>query len=277
MAISMFGCSDKSSSPKTKTPGDANSQDFLTIKTTVSDELIPGMLDGLNEGIGLLGFDGGRIQNTNDTSYYDFNDTTYWWRYVDQSEEEGEGYYYSNAEIDSFRFEEGSGYQLYPDSGTTTGLDTRQHFDGESVTAVETTQTSADIIYHYTGLAGDVMTIAGSSDISFDMAIDSLTMSYAFGGDFSNVTIPIANLDPDSSNNHPTSGGMQTSIHYSSESSSPNYHSGSFDWTLTLTFSETGYHARVESGDYYWEWDGTWDETLAANSKFWPKHNQQQM
>jgi hypothetical protein len=274
VAISMFGCGDDSNSPKTKTPGDNNDQNFRAIQSQISEELLPGMLESLNSGISLLDFDGGPIMKTNDTSYYDFNNDSYWWRYVDQAEEEGEGYYYNYAEIDSFRFEEGSQFQQYPDSGTTTGMDTRQHFDNVSYQTGDSNETHVDVLYHYTGLAGDIMTIAGTSDINYSFAMDSLSLAYEFGGNFSNVTIPIANVDPDSNSNHPTGGGMGMTIHYESQSLNPNYPDGTFDWSLNLTFSETGYHARVESGDNYWEWDGTWDETLAAHSKYWPKHNE---
>jgi len=87
----------------------------------------------------------------------------------------------------------------------------------------------------------------------------------------------VANVNPDSDSNHPTGGGMGSSIHYSSHSLYPNYPSGTYDWTLTLTFSETGYHARMESGDNYWEWDGTWDEALAKHGKFSTIHSMPRM
>jgi hypothetical protein len=277
VAISMFGCGDDSSSPKSKTPGDNNDQTFLAVQSSIEEDLLPGMLESLNEGISLLEFDGGPILKANDTSYYDFNEQTYWWRYVDQYEQEGEGYYYNYASIDSFRFEEGAGYGQYPDSGTTTGLDTRQHFDNESYSDSDTLESHVDVSYHYTGLAGNIMTIAGNSNINYEFGMDSLSYAYEFGGNFDNVTIPIANIDPESDSNHPTGGGMGMSIFYEMQSLNPNYPSGSYDWSLALTFSETGYHARVESGDNYWEWDGTWDETLSANSKFWPKQDNPRM
>ena len=273
----MFGCGDDSSSPKTKTPGDAHDQTFLAIQSSIEEDLLPGMLTSLNDGISLLDFSGGPIAKANDTSYYDFNHDSYWWRYIDIYNQDGEGYHYGYSQADSFRFAEGSQYQQFPDSGSTTSLESRQHLDSESYNPSDSSETHVGVLYHYTGLAGDTMTIAGSSDVSFGFATDSLNYDYAFGGNFDDVTIPIANIDPNSDNNHPTGGGLGMTINYEVQSLYPNYPNGSYDWSLTMTFSETGYHARIESGDNYWEWDGTWDSALAAHGKFWPKRDKLQM
>ena len=253
LLVMLAACS-KDSTSSGLTEGNPNDPTYLQARAA-SEEMVDTVLGEIDDAIAMREFDGSgpvpaRPADTLFMTMYE----DYWWEFRLESGG-GNG---SLAASDSFRFEiSDDEYQDLPDS-TTNAYEYRSKFE----IANESGDTSATAFANETlrleGLTEELLTINGSSAQEVAITMGSAEASMNNSGSLEDIVFIMADLD-DEIEDHPQSGVLTLSAAINSSQMVGGLPALNFEWTLTVTFSETGYHARLESGDNYWEWDREWE------------------
>jgi hypothetical protein len=243
--MSMLACS--SDKNQVKTEGDPNDPSYVLARgytTAYVDSLSSFVADGYS----YMSFDGTRPQKTlGDSVDIHFDDSNFWWEIYAHHDSTG----FNVTFRDSVRFEEGDGYQILPDSQTTTGLEYRASAD------VSLSDDSTDIggvlaeNFHAGGIQSEQVVFNGGNSADVSVLHPPYTYGQNYDGAMTNVTFNRADLENEP-NPHPLSGAIALSMLL--ESSSPQG-SSSVNWNIGITFYVDHYHIHFESGDNYWDLD----------------------
>jgi hypothetical protein len=253
MLIVFSGCSKNSTDSSDPTEGDPNDVIYLQAKAS-SEDIIVDLLSGVDDGIGYLDYEGGDpLPKPADTLFLVMYED-YWYEYrFEMMSTEGQW-----VQSDSFRFESGvEQYQAFPDSNTTA-FEFRNKFLMEfSVGDTSSTMTN-DAAYRFTGINSEEVTINGSTDMGMEITAGSSEATMDVASELDDIVYLTEELEYNYEN-YPISGTLVIAVDVYSDYNMGDIPAMDYEWTLTVTFNENGYHARLEAGDFYWEWDETWD------------------
>jgi len=252
MLILTVGCSKKSTDSSELSQGDPNDPLFLQAQQS-SEELVGSVLGGVDESIDYMDYNGsGPFMKPADTLFLNMYDD-YWYEYRFELITLSGAW----AQSDSFRFESGSGeYQVLPDTNTSAfEFKNKSHMEySESDTSMTIDNISS---FRFGGINTDQATVNGTADSDLEMTYGVAEAGMDFSSQLQDIVYLTGELDYGETN-YPISGVMELSVAVNSNQQIGDIPGMNFAWSLTVTFNENGYHARLESGDYYWEWDETW-------------------
>jgi hypothetical protein len=244
LALIIGGCSDNSTNSDIDTEAMSESLKAQTTMMVNSLGYIIGYgFDYLNEGVG-------PYAKPADTSYFDFDDQTYWHTYYEDASIT-EPYVRTFSELDSIRFSAGDVHQEDPDE-TTNGLEFRligeelMQYAADSSIALEV-RLSCD----YSLGDVDTVTIDGRLSYAMEMVLSTLEMGYDYDCEFGDIIYVYETY-----NHHPVSGSLTLDIGlHSSGDPAQEIPAGDFSASMTLTFDEDGYSGdlTIEGDNYTWE------------------------
>jgi hypothetical protein len=152
--------------------------------------------------------------------------------------------------MDSVRFEEGDSCTMFPDSLSTTGIDYRGAFSVSL--GSDTLYLDADFVnhLHITGIQSEQVFFNGLStaDIAFP------TAEFSYSASDNNVTFNRVDLEMEP-HPHPVDGSISMALMVHAVTPQG---SAEVNWTIDITFYMDHYHVHFESGNNYWDWDGTY-------------------
>ena len=246
------GCSDNSTNSNIDT--EAMSESLKTQTTSLINtlgSLIGDGFDYLDEGVG-------PYAKTADTSYYDFDDQSFWWTFYGEMSVT-EPYVWTITELDSIRFSAGDVHQETPNDSTNE-LEFR--IIGEQITEYAADSTmGVDVYLSCDYSIGDVDTVNIDGSLIYDIEIvmGTLEISYDFDCQYEDIVYVYETYS------HPVDGSLTLDIGlHSSGDAAQNIPAGNFSASMTLTFDEDGYHGDMTiEGDNY-TWDVSWN--TVANS-----------
>ncbi len=246
----IMACGD-SATDTTKTEGDPNDPNYVQARA-MTEGYVDSLFYVYNEASAYITFDGQSPQSTAaDSSSVIFDPETCWWEVYASSDSTG----YSFLLIDSVKFEDASGCQMFPDSTTTTSIEYRLTLSLDVVEDSGYVDMTFDQGVLITGIQSEQVTLnsSGAADFGLGLVLDqgTLDFDYAYDG---NVTDLVFNRDEIMADTvaHPISGAMDLSA--TMDIGSPNGAAHS-TWLMHVTFFVDHYHVYAESGDNYWEWD----------------------
>ncbi len=249
-AILLFGACSKSTKPA-KTQGADNDPNYQLAQTFVG-EFVDSLSAFAVDGFSYTDFDGTKaLDVSSDSASINYDADTKWWVvYVHH-----DSTYLDLTAMDSVRFEEGDSCTMFPDSLSTTGIDYRGAF---SVYAGgDTFYLDADFVnrLHITGIQSEQVVFNGlsSADISYQFGVDG-SLEYTYSATGNSVTFNRSDLETEP-HPHPIDGNiaMALMVHAVTPQGSADV-----NWTIDITFYIDHYHVHFESGDNYWDWDGTY-------------------
>ena len=243
------GCSD-SATESELTEGNPDDPNFQ-IARTMTDGIVDSLFNSSETAFGFLNFDGTAPSSVaNDTLYVVFHESSCWWEI-----------YFSIDSlnnwlvlIDSLQFRNAEGCQQFPDSLTTTEIEYRIYFDMSVSDDSASIDATGHQIFSLEGIQDDTVVVNATTQNNMDLAMGLLDILYEYDAVLTGLKFLALDLEEETEP-RPVSGSLSLSL--SVVSSSPNA-SGSINWSITITFNPTGYHARAESGENYWEWDVTY-------------------
>lgn len=258
LALGFVGCSKNSSQPTGLTPGDDSDQTFLKAQAT-TDDFSEQYIESMNEALNYIYFSGSLLRPA-DTSFITYDDETSWWVVVvDRLDDSTFVPFYL---VDSVRFSAGVNYQQYPDETTTT-IDYRYWADFHPEAGQDT---ALDIYSHdeclLDGFTGDTIVVNGSTDYSVEGSIGNVEVEYSLTGEAEDVKYLRMLINDDGT--HPIAGRLSLTVTIHTSGELGDFPATNATWSLVLTFDDEGYHARLESGQNYWEWSRPWDEVMRA-------------
>ncbi|MCP4583144.1 MAG: hypothetical protein GY839_16170 [candidate division Zixibacteria bacterium] len=246
------GCSEKSTNSDDLIEGNPDDLTYLQAKQS-SQDIIEDVLGGVDEGIDYLDYEGaGPLMKPADTLFIMMYED-YWYEYRFELLSAG-GHW---AQSDSFRFESGvDQYQQFPDS-STIAFEFRNKLLLEFTEADTSSTVFNNAAYRFTGINSNEITINGTTDAGVEIAIGSSEATLDSDSELDDIVYLAEGLEY-GYENYPISGTMVVSVGVHSDEQMGEVPAMNYEWTLTVTFNENGYHARLEAGDFYWEWDETW-------------------
>lgn len=250
LMIVLGGCSS-STEPQTKIPGDPDDPIALAAQKEI-DKNIGCVLESFDNGISWLNFDGSwYLAKPADTLFLIMYDD-YWYEFhldftLDSS---------SMVMVDSFRFEQGDSYQELLDSNTTA-YEYRCRLDGEYIDADTSMSIYSRDAYRFTGINTDEITANGTSIAEQEGSISQVEVSFRYSCELAGIVFLTQDINYEG-DNYPVSGTAVVAVEIYVSGQIDDIPAMNISWTLTVTFNENGYHARLESDENYWEWDETW-------------------
>lgn len=250
MALSLLfiACSDKSENNLTQ--GDPQDQNFQTAKT-YTELVVDSLFIEAAAASNFINFDGSQpMSPTAESLLITFDETTCWWHIYISSDTTNTSLLF----VDSLKFQDIDGCQQFPDSLTTTEIEYRALLTMSVVTDSAYISGSANDDMLIQGIQEDTCVINAGLNRNLEMALSTYQFSYDYTGAINNVKFMTQDLMY-GLNPRPVSGTLilNLTIYGLSQQGS-----GGISWFVTVTFNETGYHARAESGENYWEWDVTY-------------------
>jgi hypothetical protein len=248
--ILVGACSDKSTEPA-MTEGDPNSSEFVMARN-YTEAFVDSIFNDVDMAMGFLTFDGSTpMRVSDDTVYIVFDESTCWWE-IYASYDSGATYLIF---VDSVRFADANGCQQFPDSLTTTELEFRADFDIHLAGDSGSISSDASRNLLVTGIQSDQVVFNGDEGNLLGLVMGQSSLTVDYDGSLTDLTFWSDDLRGNE-NPHPISGTLAMSMTITSVT--PNG-SAIVDWSIVITFGPDGYHARAESGNNYWEWDGVYD------------------
>jgi len=253
MLMLVGGCSKNSTESGDPVEGDPNDITYLQAKQS-SEGIISDVLGGVDGGIDYLDYEGdGPLMKPADTLFIVMYED-YWYEYRFELLTTGGQW----AQSDSFRFESGiDQYQQFPDTNTTA-FEFRNKFFLEFSEGDTSSMFFNNAAYRFTGVNSEEVTINGTTGAGIEIIVASSAASMDFDCELDDIVYSTEELEY-GYENYPISGILVVSVDVHSDEQIGDVPAMNYDWTLTVTFNENGYHARLEAGDFYWEWDETWD------------------
>jgi len=239
-SLLFLACSDDDNS----TNSNVDPDELAAAMEPLADNMVLAMNGMFDDGVEYFG-GMGSLTKPADTSYTNFDSTTYWWiNYVDMTYVYGDYYTMYMTGIDSIRFLAGSDYQEEPNEQTDF-LQCRLYVNTEYEYAADSSLTfdisqSGD----YEKVSDDTLIVDGAWDYDIDYAMPGDNFEYLFAGDYTDIGIAYYESD---GSYLPYDGTMTMTIDIT-------YAGDEFDADLTIEFTEGGYDATmtIEGETYTW-------------------------
>ena len=260
MAFLLAACSDKNENQLTE--GDPEDPNFQSARM-ITNGIIDSLFLEAEMASDFINFDGTEPMNTTEDSLLiTFDEATCWWAIYLSTDTTNVSLLF----IDSVKFHDADGCQQFPDSLTTTEIEYRAFLDINVVSDSGSLIASASDHLLLEGIQEDTCVINAGVARNLDLAVNLTELSYDYDGALDDIRFLTPELMYEE-NPRPVAGTMILSltIYGSSQQGSVSHH-----WIVTVTFGPTGYHARAESGENYWEWDVTYVTRYNLKLFFWP-------
>jgi len=250
LTFSFFACSDNSTD-NNLTEGDYNDPNYQAARTN-TEMIVNSFLQEADQTSDYIGFDGSEPMQACDSLSIVFDDATCWWHlYLDYSDDSTNS---TLLFIDSLKFQDAEGCQQFPDSFTTTSIEYRAFLDIDAVADSGTFIVNANENFLLEGIQEDTCVINAAANSNMDIASGLYEATLDYTGILDEIKFLTQELMYEE-NPRPVAGTLYLDLTvYGSNQQG----SGSWHWSVTITFNEGGYHARAESGENYWEWDITY-------------------
>ncbi len=248
MAAIFSACSNDKKTNPVLTPGDPNDPTLAGARGQ-ADVFVEIMMGQFSEGYDYLDWHGeAPLDAATDTFSANYNPASGWWSIYSHADDSTGAYL---TFTDSIRFAGDGGYQQWPDSLNTEGIEYRVNFNNNLVFDTSLWQWQYVENIHLTGIQADQVAINGTSSIDF--VVDNPHSDAAVNYDATLASIAFNHDDLEyESNPHPVSGALTWTMHVNSATPQG---SGDITWHVAMTFYPDHYHVRFESGTNYWEWD----------------------
>ncbi len=248
--IALSGCSSTTEST-------IDSEQLAESLQAQTDMMVYSMSGFMDDGIDYVNYGAGYTKPA-DTSYFTFDNQTYWWTYTREWTLASESMDWTIDELDSVRFRAGDTYQVSPDE-TTDGLEVR--IIGEdlmSFTIDSTMGAQYDIDFDFDNADSDTVDVDGTFDYILEIVMGDFEFAYDF--DCAYDEIRIVN-DPTEFSSYPVSGTMTLNVTISSNGDQASgIPEGTWTASVTLTFTDDGYSGTMTiEGDNY-TWDSDWSD-----------------
>ncbi|MEE9554013.1 MAG: hypothetical protein V3W18_06910 [candidate division Zixibacteria bacterium] len=253
--MALLACSDNATDPA-KTEGDPEDPNYIQAKA-MTEAYVDSLFYTFNVASGYITFNGdGPLNTTGDTLNISFDEETCWWEIYAGSD----SIEYSFLLIDSVKFQDVEGCQMFPDSTTTTSIEYRMILDLNLEADSGYINMAFDQSVLLAGIQSDLVTLNsnGAADFGLGFIVDQGTIDfgYEYNGEVRDLVFNRDELMADTVA-HPLSGEMDLAVSMDIGSINGNSHT---NWSMTVTFFVDHYHVYAESGDNYWEWDTYYDQ-----------------
>jgi hypothetical protein len=245
----VVGCSDNATE-NNLTEGDYNDPGYQTARY-LTDQLVDSLSIYADVASDFITFDGSQpMSPAAESLLITFDQETCWWHIYISSDTTDASLLF----VDSLKFQDSEGCQQFPDSLTTNSIEYRAYFDISMIGDSTTVSATANENLLLEGIQGDICSLTATATSYAEVASGLYEAAYDYSGAMDNIRFLTEELMY-SENPKPISGTMllNLSIYGSGQQGSANWNG-----TVIITFNETGYHARAESGENYWEWDVTY-------------------
>lgn len=244
--LAFTACSDNSTDSDL-TEGNPDDPNFVQAQG-LAEAYVDTLFESFEIVFGYMTFQGeGPLNTVGDSLNINYDQETCWWEIYASSDSTG----FSFVFVDSVRFNDATGCQMFPDSLTTTQIEYRAYIDlsvsADSGSIIVDSEENALV----TGIQSDFVVLNASNSTYMDMDLGFLVMTVDYDGTITDLTFSRADLDGEAEV-YPLSGAASVAMAIAGSSVEG---SGVQSWTVDITFYEDYYHARAESGDNYWEWD----------------------
>lgn len=250
LTFAFIACSDNSTEPPL-TEGDYENPNYQTARV-YTEMIVDSLFQDADQASDYINFDGSAPMRAYDSLLISFDETTCWWHlYLDYSDDSTNS---TLLFVDSLKFQDVDGCQQFPDSFTTTSIEYRAILDIDIVADSGTFLANANENLILEGIQEDTCVINASAATNLSVASTLYEFAYDYSGSMDDIKFLTQELMYDE-NPRPVAGtlNLDLTIYGSNQQGS-----GSWHWTITITFNEGGYHARAENGENYWEWDKTY-------------------
>jgi len=249
LSVTFSGCSDNATEPEL-TEGDYEDPNYQTARL-YTEMIVDSLFQQADAASDYINFDGSEPMRTaEDSLLITFDELTCWWHLYLSSDTTNASLLF----VDSLKFQDAEGCQMFPDSLTTTSIEYRAFLDISMVADSGTFIANATQNLLLEGIQEDTCVINATANTDLEVA----TVLYEFAYDYSGALDDIKFLTLElmyEENPKPVAGTLLLSlIVYGTGQQG----SGSWNWTVIVTFNEGGYHALAEAGENYWEWDVTY-------------------
>ena len=254
--MAILACSDNAATDPVKTEGNPEDPNYIQAKA-MTEAYVDSLFNTYNTASGYIAFDGnGPLSPMADSASVVYDPQMCWWQVYASSDTTG----YSFLLIDSVKFDDGTGCQMFPDSATTTSIEYRVILDLTADADSGYINMAFDQSVLLAGIQSDLVTLNsnGAADFGLGFILDQGTIDfgYAYNGEVRDLVFNRDELMADSVA-HPLSGEMDLAASMDIGSINGSTHT---NWAITVTFDPEYYHAYAESGDNYWEWDHYYDQ-----------------
>ncbi|UCE66569.1 MAG: hypothetical protein JSU85_00720 [Candidatus Zixiibacteriota bacterium] len=249
IALVFSACSDNATESEL-TEGDYDDLNYETARAT-ADSIVVAFFQEADEASDFIGFDGSApMSPAAESLLITFDELSCWWHiYVGADTTNG-----SLIFVDSVKFQDAEGCQMFPDSLTTTSIEYRAYLDINVVSDTGSLVATANENLLLEGIQEDTCVINATAESNAEVALGLYEAAYDYSGALDDIKFLTEELMYEEEP-RPVSGtlALNLTIYGSSQQGSI-----TFNWSIIITFNETGYHARAESGENYWEWDVTY-------------------
>lgn len=222
-----------------------------------TDLLIYNMGDFFDDGVDYID-DGAGYARPADTSYYTFDQQTYWWTYTLEYTLTSESLNWTIDELDSVRFSADDSYQIIPDS-TTDGLEL--HIIGEDVMTFSVDSVMGvqyDIDFEFANANTDTVDVNGTFDYLIEITMGDLEYDYDFGCTFEDIKIT---EQQSSYYAYPIDGTMTVDVTITSTGDADSgIPAGTWTASIQVEFNATGYNGSMTVEGENYTWETTWSD-----------------
>lgn len=246
LMAAFIACSDNATDSDL-TEGNPDDPNFVQAKS-LAEAYVDTLFESFDMVFGYMTFEGdGPLKTTGDSLNINYDVETCWWQIYISSDSTG----FSFVFVDSVRFNDDTGCQMFPDSLTTTQIEYRAYLDLSVIADSGSIIVDSDQNALVTGIQSDLVVLNASNSTYMDMDLGFLALTVDYDGTITNLTFNRADLEGEAEV-YPLSGAASVAM---TIAGSTQEGSGAQSWSVDITFYEDHYHARAESGDNYWEWD----------------------
>ena len=239
------GCSDNATESDL-TEGDYEDPNYQTARM-ITESIVDTLFLEADAASNFINFDGSAPMQACDSLLITFDEETCWWHIYLGADTTNASLIF----VDSLKFQDAEGCQMFPDSLSTTSIEYRAYLDIELVNDSAIIVANANENLLLEGIQEDTCVLNATAASNLELASSLYEIAYDYSGALDDIKFLTQELmyeeDP-----RPVSGTLALNliIYGSSQQGSM-----AFNWSIIITFNETGYHARAESGENYWEWD----------------------
>lgn len=262
ISVVMVGCSGDDSPTSSTKAGSVTDPNFLLVQSEV-DDFVDASVEHFTNGLGSMNalgegdiepiLYGPGVPTTSDTSYY-----TGTWHVIESTWDLPANTFQL---LDSLQFRDAAGTPQQTGSGTAS-LTFRTHWtDMIGDTSVTHTNLTGHSDLVFTNLLdiSNQATINGTADLLVEDKIVSVVdgttwRSYDLDGTLVNVSVDRGN-DGGWSNGTPVAGQLTATVTMVSTVRSED--PVTFDWTITVTFTDGDARTHLTLGNWYWDWNRT--------------------
>ena len=248
LSVFLLGCSDNSTE-NNLTEGDYQDPNYQSARS-ITEGIVDSVFLMAEATSNYIDFNGSAPMQATDSLLITFDEETCWWHLYLGADTTGASLLF----IDSLKFEDVEGCQQFPDSMTTTSIEYRAFIDIDMTADSATIAATAHENLLLEGIQEDTCVFDATASSFLELVSGLYDITYDYSAYLDNVKFLTEELMNDQEP-RPVSGSMALSL---TLFGTYQQNSGSWNWNITITFNEGGYHARAESGENYWEWDVTY-------------------